>query len=152
MNWKDEEMSPAEAKEKALGILRLWLDIKKSEVTRLILSLGKKRARIQRIASANIKNRGIRRFLKFLDALLSIFANWTASKIRKAQKRRSNLTEAILELKSDKPDKAIEMLADHTSYAMTTSDDIGVDSSNGIARFFVSVIHGLHGLNKGSAN
>jgi len=151
----DEGMNPDDAKTKALEMFELWLCCRKSEIIKLGISLDKKRARIRRIASANIHNCVFRWCLKRVDAALSISAKWTVRSIRKAQARKSDITQAILELNTDIPEKAIYLLADTMSHMMAMSpakgstSDIAFDNSladSSIALFFGSIIQGLRGL------
>jgi len=140
-------MGAAEAKEKALGILSMWLFGNNIEIDSLTTSLSRKRARIHKIASANVKNVFLRNFLKFLNAILSNLVKWTVRRLERAQVHTSELDDAMSELADNSPDKAIELLAEGMLH--TSSDDTSLDlgSSFGVTYFFTSIIHGLHKMN-----
>ena len=154
MKWfqADEGMSPAEAKDNAIGVLHLWLYCRGEERTRLRHKLERQYRRVRRFASENVSDPIVRRFTKALELFCFMSAMWTLSHIFKLAKRIKEIRDAIDQLLDDEPDLAIHLIADGMppDYANPSLEGSSVSSisSNGGTCFFLDIIHGLNAMKK----
>lgn len=142
--FKEDSMSFAEAKNAALSIIGLWSIGNEVSIRNLEASLVRQRARIHKIASANVKNLLIRRFLMWLNLLLGRWVKYTLRSQERVLARGKLFVDAVSELKRGIPKKAVSLLSESAGkIGFQTSLDDDTSAAVAMQYVYISIIHGL---------